>query len=542
MRRAFCAVAFIAFWVLLPRAAWRGIAGDYVDPISRLTSQDEALYASSAIHMATRGDWLTPHFMGRLALYKPPLLYWCAGISAKVFGVARLPLRLPIVLLAALAAGLVFLWAAEVHGWQAGVAAVLLLLSNHLWDTLGAICMTDGLLVACVVAAAYVVFSDPWLGSRGALAAFAAAVAAGVLTKGIAGVLPLGVLVLYWLVAPRKYRPRLARVCAAGALALAMAAPWFVYQAAVHPKWFWTEHVGIEILGYGGGAPPQTSNESQAVFYLARLAILDPVLVAIAVAAVPAFFDELRRRSHGATLLGCWIAIAVASVIAWQYRNASYLLPLVPGLAILGAAYSPFLQRRYARWMIAFLVAAVVVKWAQPAAPWGLAYQSGSVQPLAASLANYCEKGRGNPLIIVDFADDLYATVLPLERLRYATVNASAYDARYGMPFQEMRIAVTVEQFNRLRELEPEFRDRLRRWGMNSPDPIATLIYVRNDDELGALVRAHGEADFAIPARYWDAVRQSPHTVSWTSRQDYFFLLSQQPKNRTAARRWTCQM
>src|SRR3954454_24726574 len=88
MRRAFCAVALLALACLLPRAARVGLAGDYVDPIGRVTAQDEALYAHSAIAMAKPGgDWLTPRFMGRFALYKPPMLLWTAALSARVFGI-----------------------------------------------------------------------------------------------------------------------------------------------------------------------------------------------------------------------------------------------------------------------------------------------------------------------------------------------------------------------------------------------------------------------------------------------------------------------
>ena len=84
MPRALCAVAFLALIVLLPRAALIGLAGCYIDPVSRITAQDEALCAHTAIDMVARGDWATPHFMGRFALYKPPLLYWVSGLSAKL--------------------------------------------------------------------------------------------------------------------------------------------------------------------------------------------------------------------------------------------------------------------------------------------------------------------------------------------------------------------------------------------------------------------------------------------------------------------------
>src|ERR1035437_5289664 len=212
MRRALCAVALLALACLLVRAARVGLAGDYIDPISKISTQDEALYAHSAIAMTRQGDWLTPRFMGRYALYKPPLLIWAAAASSKLLGVSRLSLRLPIALLSALALGLIFLWAGELAGWQ--------------------------------------------------LVGFSASGAAPILTKGIAGPPPLAVLGLYWLAARRQERPAFWRVCLAAALALAFAAPWFVYQFAVHPRWFWTEHIAVEILGFGAGAPPQTSHEN----------------------------------------------------------------------------------------------------------------------------------------------------------------------------------------------------------------------------------------------------------------------------------------
>ncbi len=257
MQRALYAVALLALACLLIRAARTGLAGDYVDPISRITTQDEALYANSAIAMARSGDWLTPRFMGRLALYKPPLLIWVSAVSVKLLGVSRLALRLPVSLFCALAAGLVFLFSAETKSWQAGVCAALLLATNHLWHVLGGSCMTDGILAALYISAMYCLFADPWLESRAALWGYSGAVAAAILTKSIAGILPLGVLGLYWLAAPPKYKPRFWRVCLAGGLALALAAPWFLYELAAHGRWFLAEHIGVEILGYGSGALPR---------------------------------------------------------------------------------------------------------------------------------------------------------------------------------------------------------------------------------------------------------------------------------------------
>ena len=550
MRQALCAVALLALACLLVRAARVGLAGDYIDPLSKISAQDEALYAHSAIAMGRDGDWLTPRFMGRFALYKPPLLIWGAALSTRILGVSRLALRLPSAILSALALGLLFLWAAELAGWQAGAIAAALLLSNHLWFTLATLCMGDAFLVSFYVAALYALFSDPWLESRAAVWGFSAAVAAAILTKGIAGILPLGVLGLYWLAARRNQRPAFLRVCLAAGLAFALASPWFLYQLAIHHRWFWSEHIAVEILGYGAGTPPQTSRESQAAFYFMRLAATDPLLLAAAFSALPTFFGDLRRRTAAATLLAAWMAVTVAAVLFWQYRNITYLLPLIPALALLTAAWTPFAAPRYARWMSVAVAAAFLIKASAPTVPWGLNAQRGTVQPTAPALSAYCAQSRGNPLIVVDLADDLYAATLPLPSLRYAAVVPIAVPAGpYDMPFPEMGISVTVDQFNNLSRHAPAFRTRLREWGLpadgstdgSSDAPIATLITARSAEELAALVAAHPDSDFLLPAGYRSALGSPPQQPAAATPQ-YYFLLSRVPLPRPSPPAWTCHL
>jgi 4-amino-4-deoxy-L-arabinose transferase-like glycosyltransferase len=542
MRRALCAVALLALACLLIRAARVGLAGDYIDAIGKITAQDEALYSHSAIDMARNGDWLTPRFMGRFALYKPPLLVWTAALSSRLLGVSRLSLRLPIAILSALSLGLIFLWAGELAGWQAGAVAGALLLSNHLWHTLATLCMTDGLLLAFYIAAFYALFCDPWLESRESLLGFSAAVAAAILTKGIAGTLPLGVLGLYWLAARRQERPTFLRVCLAGVLALALAAPWFLYQFAVHPRWFWTEHFAVEILGFGAGAPPQTSHENQAIFYFMRLAAMDPLLLAAAAIAIPAFLRDLRKRSGAPVLLAAWMVVILAAALGWQYRNVSYLLPLMPALALLAAAWGPFRTPRYAPWMWLMLAVVFSIKANAPALSWGLDYRAGTIQPAAPILSAYCAQGRGNEMIVLDVADDLYASVLPLARLRYATVNPIVAPAGpYTMPFAELGITVTVDQFDNLPRYSPAFRDRLREWSLNSAAPIATLIVARSVAEFGEMVRARPDTDFLIPPTYRSTAERAPQEQIGAG-AGYLLLLSRTARPRAAPPAWSCRM
>ena len=85
-----------------------GIASGFIDTVTHLGAQDEAVYTREAIHMATRGEWLTPTYLGRFILFKPPLLMWLSGISIKLFGIHALPVRLPALFAGALICAIVF--------------------------------------------------------------------------------------------------------------------------------------------------------------------------------------------------------------------------------------------------------------------------------------------------------------------------------------------------------------------------------------------------------------------------------------------------
>jgi hypothetical protein len=543
MRQAFLAAVVLAFSVLFIRTARVGLAGDYLDPVAKISAQDEALYSHSAIRIAQRGDWLTPRFLERFALYKPPLAIWLAGISAKLLGVSRIALRLPMILIAALGLGLLFLFAAEMRAWQAGAFAVALLLSNRLWMVPASMVLTDGLLAAFEIAAMYCLFADPWLESPAAFWGFAVSFAAAVLTKGIAAA-PLALaFALYCVFAPPRRRPAMRRVLTALAAAALFVLPWYAYQAIVHTRWFFTEHFGLEIFSFGMGAPPQTTEENHALFYLKRLVWMDPVLLALALTALPAWFAEVRKRSAEATLLACWLAPMLAAVFIWQYRNGTYLIPCLAPMAVAAAVYAP-LPNRSGWWTAALLAAALAMKLAMPAAPWGLSFAAGTIQPAARPLQDYCRLARGNELVVVDLVDDLYASTLPLANLRYALVSDSMSGGQLTMDFQSMGITMSAEQFDNFDAWEPHFRAVLRKWGLDSGEPLARLIVAATPTQLVEVVRAHPLADFFIPDRYRAAAKAAAGAGhEWAEAPPgYFLLLAPQRLPRAIRPQWTCAM
>ena len=470
------AVFAISLVVLGYRVGAPGIATNLVDPLLRLQSQDEAVYAHSSIRMTTHGEWLTPYFLGRYALYKPPLLYWASAAAMKIGGISKTALRSPSVIAGALTATLLFYWVWRARSAAAGFVAAALLLSNHLFHTLSRTATMDAPLLLWTALAVYSLSRDPQLERRSSAWLFGGFVGLAIMTKAVAGVLPLIVLAASW---RRRMPPR--RVVEALAAAAIVALPWHVYQLIAHTRWFWNEYVLTEHLQLGLSGS-QTSNEPAPWFYARRLFLLDPVLCVIG-ALVAA-----RLRSAPRWLIA-WISAAAGVLFVFQYRAAWYLLPLFAALSIAAGMLIPRLNRAAG----VVLVAAFALKLTLPLQPFGLSYAQQSIIPSAARLEHECETAPNRPLALVNPDDQFYSADLGFSRVHYVFVDPTARTNYGTMKFGEMGIIVTAQQFLDLERLRPTFRDRLHQWGIDSDTPIATVILARDQSEA-EYVRARATA------------------------------------------------
>ncbi|PYT26321.1 MAG: hypothetical protein DMG57_22280 [Acidobacteria bacterium] len=244
-----------------------GAASPFSDPVSRIRAQDESNYVSGAVHLATEGGWLTPKVLGRYFLYKPPLLVWLAGLSMKLFGIALWAVRLPALAAAVFATTVLFWWTHAARSAVVAWSTALLLLSDPLWHIFTRLCYTDMLLVASTTGAVASLYGDRTLSRTSSFWGFALCTAAGVMAKNVSGGLPVLVVLLYCVLAPKNERPRLSRIASNRGSARAHD----LYQIFVHPKWFWADYVEVQLLGSGISPPGQMSGDGPVWFYLRRL-------------------------------------------------------------------------------------------------------------------------------------------------------------------------------------------------------------------------------------------------------------------------------
>jgi 4-amino-4-deoxy-L-arabinose transferase-like glycosyltransferase len=511
------------------------VAAAFSDPISRIRAQDESIYANGSIAMALHGDWLTPKVLGRIFLFKPPLQLWLSGLSLKLFGISLLALRLPMLIAGSLGAVLVYCWCVQVGYSKLGIVGVLLLLSNPVWHTFSRLCYTDILLAVFTMAALFCVVLEPLLQKRSAFLGFCAATAAAIMTKSVAGMVPLLVLLLAALWSPPAQRLSFRRIVEACLLTGALIAPWHLYQLIAHPRWFWADYVQLELLKIGLQPPVTTTPESPLMFYGRRMFLVDPLLSVLALIAILGLVKAVRRReSNRPILLAAWLIIVIAAMCAFQTRFFHYVVFLIAPLCIAAACYGPWSSPRSQWLIIAVLCLAFGVKTLAKDRMWSLNFGENPPLPAAAILRPYSDLARPNALVLVDSDDDFYAATLPLRKVHYCFFDPNNIIERYAPHYPHLGITVTAEQFAELDRLTPQFRENLREWGLDSIAPLATAIEARSDSDVLNIIRTHPLDDFYLPARLRQQVEplvQSTHDISDASSERLLLFARRGPVN-----------
>lgn len=452
-----------------------------------VTAQDEAVYSHAAIRMAESGGWSTPMFLDRFFLYKPPLLYWLSALSVKIFGVKSWALRLPAMLAAACMVGLVFAWVRRDGGWPRGASVATLLLLSPLCLELGRRNMTDSLIALVIVTSVWLVAEDPRLERGVTVAGLAACVGAGILAKSIAGLIPLFILGAIWIAS--QERPRLIRIIAAAGLGIVIALPWFVYQWETHRRWFEAEFVGVELLAYGAMAPPQTNEEWAIFFYPRRLWAACPGLCVAMLFALVGLEEQLRARRAGAPLvIAAALVTMVAAILGYQYHNATYVLPLLPLMAVAGGLWSRPLGLGLAIVLVLFVAALPLRPFRHPG------------QRIVETAVNYCEMGRANELVVIGVGDDFSISTLPLARLRYAIQGAARPTGGFTLDFRSMGIVLPSGEFQGdLAAARERYAPKLREWGLPDDRALGSVVGWETPADLAKLVEANPERDFLVP-------------------------------------------
>jgi 4-amino-4-deoxy-L-arabinose transferase-like glycosyltransferase len=322
--------ALIAALLLLLAAVWLEPRG------SGLAEPDETRYAEIPREMLAAGDLVVPRLDGVPYFEKPPLLYWANAASLALFGqtpwAARLPTRL-----AGLGTVLLVLWAAGARGGRrAGLSAAVWFLAAPMGFLFSRTNLTDGLFTffftAALLSGREAVLRREAARAWRLAAALAGAAAAGAfLTKGLAGVvLPGAILLLFCLATRRSAALIRALLLSPAPIAfVALSAPWFFLVARRHPGFleFFFVHEHLARFATAAARRPGPITYFVPVFLLGFLP------------GIPFFVASLRRRRDDDALFALvWFAVVFVFFSISRSKLPPYLFPAIPAAALLAAA------------------------------------------------------------------------------------------------------------------------------------------------------------------------------------------------------------
>ena len=307
---------------------------------------DEPRYAWIARDMAETGDWVTPRLYGKPWFEKPPLFYWGAAASFKLFGVSEAAARLPSAI-SALLATLALSWLA-LRLYGAETARWLLLL---LPTTVGMIgfshaASTDmpfsAMLTIAMVCAAVVLGltrnentpilpHTPWL----ALILFGFFLGAAVLAKGPAAIILSGGAVFFWALFTKRWRDafRLLHPVAIASFCLT-ALPWYILCARRNPDFF---RIFIIEHNFKRFLTPEFQHIQPFWYYVPVLILaLLPWTAVFVWTGISRALDFYRTRSFEPCALLFWTFAGFCLIFFTVSKSKlpGYILPIIPALGM----------------------------------------------------------------------------------------------------------------------------------------------------------------------------------------------------------------
>ena len=345
--------------LLLAALVWLGLLG-----VRPLYKPDEARYGEIPREMAASGDWVTPRLNGYKYFEKPPLQYWATALAYRMFGVSDWSARLWTGLAALAGVAMVFGAGNRLFGPPAGAFAAALLASTPLYLLLGQGNTLDmGLTFFLTLAVLALVLAQrdaaPAGERRRCMLVCWAACAAAVLSKGLVGiVLPAAAVALYVLVR-RDWRLLGRLELARGtALFLLIAAPWFIAVSLANAEFAHFFFVQEHWQRFSTGM----HHRGQPAWYFVPVLVIGawpwllPALAGWVSAwrAPPALFSPRL-------FLALWVLVVFAFYSASGSKLPPYILPIVPSLALLAAAFLAREERATLLLVQALLVAAAAL-------------------------------------------------------------------------------------------------------------------------------------------------------------------------------------
>jgi 4-amino-4-deoxy-L-arabinose transferase-like glycosyltransferase len=317
------------------------------------------------------GHWLIPHDAYGYTDRKPPLFYWLSALVADATGrtVDEVRARSVSVVAATALATAVLVWTLVNVGTYEGWLAFLLMLGTYGFASRATEALTDMLLTFLLFTAyatIYPLLEEPQAGSSRRIIFVGVVLGLAILTKGPIAIVLCALAASIFLLIERRNPIMMLRQrwpWQVVAIALALGAVWYVPAAIVggHKlvRIIFAENFGHFMPARLGG-----TGESYRPFYFIAARLLGgafPMTLLLLPAAIAAYTGEISADKRRPVLYQISMSLAVLLFFSIaSVKRDDYILPALPGIAILCASVFTLSVRGRAAKLRDVLVAAFV--------------------------------------------------------------------------------------------------------------------------------------------------------------------------------------
>lgn len=307
---------------------------------------DGARYAEIAREMTATGDYITPHLNGVTYLEKPILIYWLVALAIKLGGLNLWSVRSVNGLLGLIGCLSTYLITRKLFGRLHGIFAAMILCTSLLYFSMVHIVNLDLGLTVFVALSLYAFllsFKSP-LQEASALYMYGGCACAGlaVLSKGLVGILFPGLIVCIWLVCHKNLRAVntiVRHLPYLFILFLLIFLPWHILVGIRNPEFFYAYFVTQHFLRYTTTA---IGHAEPIWFFIPILALgFYPWVVFLpqTLAETIAICWHKRKFYRTQSFFLIWTVTIFLFYSFSKSKLSSYILPILPPLAILTACY-----------------------------------------------------------------------------------------------------------------------------------------------------------------------------------------------------------
>ena len=305
-----------------------------------LWDNDEGMHAAMSRDMLRTGDWVVPRFAGEPFLDKPPLFTWMVAGSFALLGPNEFAARFPTALLGLALALSTYLLGRRTVGETGAFLGGVFLAGSVMFLVLSHAVVHDMALALPVSVALLLFFAahDRGEGSARVWIPFWIAVGFSVLAKGPLGAVLIAGPVSIHLILRRDLRFLMRMAPLPGiAVALLIAFPWYVAMEIRQPG-FLRYFLLTQNFGNFAGVGPR--HPEPWWFYLPVLILGFLPWSHLLPAALGRAFRKPSDLGAGTTFLLTWFLFGFVLFSVASSKLPSYLLPLVPAVALLVGSYA----------------------------------------------------------------------------------------------------------------------------------------------------------------------------------------------------------